>query len=117
MKTVHRIMFFVVLLPIVLGAWGTFTACKSAPPLPEPDVVEPDSGPGPAPSPAPPAVSCLTAADHLHEIGCAEASDAGAFAHTCAQVQAWHLTRVDVPCMIAAKTKAEARACPGVTCL
>ena len=91
-------------------AWlifGLATSCKSTLP-PEPDVVVTESGTG--------AYTCMTAAENLHEIGCAEAADAGAFAQVCAHNQAESLIAMDVKCMSFAATKEAARACINVGC-
>ena len=91
-------------------AWlifGLATSCKSTLP-PEPDVVVTESGVA--------AYTCMTAAENLHTIGCAEAVDAGAFAEVCTHNQAESLIAMDVKCMSFATSKDAAAQCPGVVC-
>ena len=104
--TVAYLFTATVLVTAVWLVFGILASCKSTLP-PEPDVVVTETGPS---------ATCASAAENLHDLGCSEAADAGAFAQVCAHVVETHLEPIDVRCMASAASKGAARECPGVTC-
>ena len=65
--------------------------------------------------PLPSTGSCSDACANLAKLGCAEGTT-GSCVATCEHTQSSRVTDLKPGCLLAAKTKADARACGSVTC-
>src|SRR6202042_2696147 len=120
MKTVFYMSSGLLALTVAYLIFGFATSCKPAatgnPDVASTDATTPvDAAPSPAPITVDAAPTCINACSNMHDIGCAEAANAGACAVTCAHVQVAHLTYVDLDCLVGAKDKAAVRACRGIS--
>lgn len=98
-------------------------ACPPAPNPPAPDASDAavaDAAPAPVdasppPAPADASTPSAQACANLARLGCAEGQVSNCAA-TLDHVAATKLTKIDVPCLIAAKSKAGAAKCGSVAC-